>query len=401
MFKKLKQSIIRSSFFSVSASVISYLAIILIARSYPQESVAEYLYAVTLSLALTLTFDCAAEQSLLHYSKSRSCSIEQLWKKLIPIKLIIISLFLCITFIWEIYSESDFPQFVVFMIVPVFYMGPVFESRGLNIEYARILFFEKLAMLAAIYLISMVTTEILFIVYAYFAISLISCVVQHSVLDLAQSCTVGEVEFNFSNYIKTYTPVYFVLLSQLVYGNLSRLIIDFKLGPILFAYVTFALQIVNAISMVQSQVDRHVRPLIIDLIHDGNRAELITTIKRYTTYYLLPILFLCVFLSAFAKNIIVFLYGEKWNGAGLALQFSSPLVLTIACMRFIDILVVPLNARRINLTVNFTAAASLFALLWLNPWKNIESCIILIVLCQGLHVLFMCGYLCMKLEKHI
>ena len=171
------------------------------------------------------------------------------------------------------------------------------------------------------------------------------------------------------------------------------------MGAIAFAAITLSLQVVNAISIVQSQVDRHIRPAIIQAIGIHDRNALAVIIKHYLLFYLCPVALGCILMSSFSSAIITILFGPNWTEAGDALRYASPLIFTISCMRLIDILVVPLHAARMNLFVNVTSGALLFGLLWFNPSSSLESYVLLIVVCQATHVAFMSTYVYARAKR--
>lgn len=388
----LNIAIIRSVFFSGLASVLSYLLIIYIVRIYAKEDVSYYLYVVAWGLLLTLILDLAGEQSLVHYSKSKKIDIFILWKKISIYKFIILSISLSLSFLLEIYGGYDIPQLVVFMMVPAFYMAPVFEYNGINTKYAKILFIEKFAFFLLVIALSSLTKDIIIVFYAYFIVSFLAITAQlFAIMPFIEKKN-SNAKLDIFEYTHIYLPVYLIIISQLVYGNISRLIVEAKLGAIAFAAITLALQVVNAISIVQSQVDRHIRPPIIQAIDIRNRDALGLIVRHYFLFYLAPIAGGCILMSSYSNEIVAVLFGSKWSEAGHALRYASPLIFTIACMRFIDILVVPLNAARTNLLVNLVSGTLLFALLWINPSKSLESYVLLIVLCQATHVAFMSTY---------
>lgn len=398
MIRSINHPILRSSIFSISASAFGYLFVIFISRSYSKDVVSEYLLANALALALVLIIDCAADQCLVHYAKVKNYGIYFLWKRFVLLKLILVLSLIFVLYIWSVLFDGVFLWYVFLLIVPAFYMGPVFEFYGRNIIYAQIMAAEKLLLLSAAFLLSSFVHDFTLIIYACFFISLVSICVQWGVLSDIRSSSNVAIRFDFWNYIVFYYSVYIVLLSQLGYGNASRLVVESKLGADAFVSFTLALQVVGSISMVQSQVDRHMRPLLIDAIRLKCRSDLLIIVKKYVKYYLVPVLFLCIFLYSFAKEIIGFLYGENWVGAVAALQYSSPLLFTIASMRLVDIFVVASNSGRFNLYVNLSIAFILMTGLLLMQSQVLFSYIFLVVFCQFLHVIFMFFYLHYKIS---
>lgn len=386
------KSLVSSSTYSICAAAFSYILMIFLARMHSEAAFSYYLYIVAWGLLIVQIIDVAAEQCLVHFSKIQSKNIVTLWRALSLFKLTALSIALIVLYLVNSTKYFEIPFECLFFSIPSFYLSPIFEYYAKNILYAKILFGEKLLFLILSIFIGYLGYEIYFIIILYFIISASS---------LFYQIFIFRDEYFFEKihylsaifvYIISYYPVYLVLLSQLVYGNISRIIIESKLGPSAFAYVTLSLQIINTISIIQSQVDRHVRPIVIESINLNDWMNLKIIVRHYAFYYLIPVFFGCAFINFMSEQIIYFLFGSKWTEAANALRFASPLVFTIACMRFIDILVVPLRATKMNLFVNMAAAIFLFMLLWFNPRQDLESYVLLIVLSQALHVAFMAAY---------
>lgn len=393
MTKGLNSSIFKSVIYSGFSSASSYILLIVVAQLYPKESTSYYLYLVTIGVLLVLLLDFASEQSLVHYSKSKDIDIYSSWVRMCVIKLCAISIIIPTFIVFSYFNSVEVPFMAIFMLVPVFYLGPVFEYYAQNIVWVKIVLFERLFLLIIVLVLSSISYNINYIIYSYFSVSFLSLFIQYFYVKIFIKPKLEiETKFRFVQYTSAYFALYLVVVSQLVYGNISRIIIDAKIGAIAFASITLALQIVNAISIIQSQVDRHIRPIIIQSIHDENWIELKFVSRRYAMHYLLPIVLGCIIMILFSTQIIYLLFGPKWTEAASALRFASPLVFTIACMRFIDILVVPLRATKMNLLVNIVSAIFLFLLLWFNPRQDLESYVFLIVLSQALHVAFMAAY---------
>lgn len=393
------KSLLNSSAYSVGAAAFSYALIIFLARSHSDAAFSHYLYVMAWGLLIVQAIDVASEQCLVHFARNNSRLITSAWQTIIVFKLTVLSFATAILLILSHLLNFDVPYEALLLIVPAAYMGPVYEYYDKNVFYAQLLLVEKVCLLISSVLITYFEFSIMLIIVSYFVISIASLMIQlcnfrDSIFQKSEN-----IIFDIRLYTTSYLPVYLVLASQLVYGNISRIIIDAKIGAIAFASITLALQIVNAISMVQSQVDRHIRPLVIEAIRAHVRNDLWAIAKQYLLYYLIPIALGCVLMSIFAVDIISILFGPSWTEAGAALRYASPLVFTIACMRFIDILVVPLHAARMNLFVNVTSGALLFGLLWFNPSSSLESYVLLIVFCQAAHVAFMSTYVYARVKR--
>ena len=395
------KSLLSSSAYSVAAAVVSYTIIIYLARIYSVETFSYYLYVMAWGLIIVQFIDFASEQCLVHFARKNSKTIENAWYTLALFKCLILTTFITILFFIKNFIFVDIPYECLLLVIPVIYMGPIYEYYGKNVLYAQFLLLEKIIFLSFIIIITILRLDIIFVIFSYFLVSIFSLALQRYGFPRNKIDKNDNLISDIKLYTMSYLPVYLILLSQLFYGNISRLIIEAKIGVIAFASITLALQIVNAISMVQSQVDRHMRPVVIQAVSAGAQVDLGMIAKQYLLYYLMPIAIGCVSMSVFSANIITVLFGPKWIEAGNALSLASPLIFTIACMRFIDILVVPLNAARVNLVVNVVSSAMLFVLLWLNPNDGLGSYVLLIVLCQATHVAFMSAYVYVQAKRQM
>jgi O-antigen/teichoic acid export membrane protein len=201
-------------------------------------------------------------------------------------------------------------------------------------------------------------------------------------------------------YLISYTPVYFVLLAQLFYGNISRLIIESKLGVLAFGTASLALQIINLMSLVQTQVDKHLRPNLIHAVMQREVGAITLYARNYFVYYVTPIAITATGLSLVAAPLMGLLFGERWEAAGHPLSILSPLLVTVACLRFLDILVVTMKLGKINLVVNIAAASVLSLLLILMPaGYELNSYLFAIVLVQILHVMSISWVVIGRLKK--
>lgn len=395
---KIYFNLFKSILFSFLSTSVSYFTVIYISRIYNPNSVSHYLQAITWGSLLVLIFDFGIEQSLVHYAKSNNYSIFKLWKKIFKIKLIFILLVFTSFFIFEYFTNYDLPLYIFLLVFPVFNFAPIFEYYKLNKNYSRVLFLERLFYLLTVLFFSYLQFDIIFLIYSYAFASLISLVLQYVSIDKNVSSQIGTKENCTLSGLLNYFPVYLVLISQLFYGNVSRLIIDAKFGDLSFAYVTLAFQIINSISFIQTQVDRFIRPEVIDAFERFDQKKIFDILKKYIGLYILPLVILSLLLAFFSNQVISVIYGNKWYYVGTVLRYSTPLFITISCMRFIDIMVIPLNATKINLAINLFSGFFSFLLLYLNDSKDLLDYIIIIALCQAFHVFLMMVVLFRKIN---
>lgn len=387
-------SLLKSSTYSGFASVLSYGLTILLARNESQLAFAEFTYSIAWALIITQLVDLAATQCLTHFKISTKEKLEVILASVYSAKLATLLFGVVVMMLMKAVFGLDAPLSSLFFIIPAFYLGPVFEMRLHNVLFAKVLFFEKALLLLFCYLYLKNNDLDIVIYIAFFVVSTVSLIYQFFVLGLQLpklSIVNREV---LGKYFKCYWAIYLTLASQIAYGHVSRIIIEAKLGMIAFVSVSLALQIVNALAIVQRQVDRHLRPRVAELIQDSNRTALNALSVRYVVTYLLPLLVGCVVLYAFANDVMVFLFGEKWMAAADYLKYLLPLILTVAILRYLDIFVVALGVGKANLGINVLAAFVLVGLLLAVPeGRGVRYYLITIVGVQIMHIALVIGYL--------
>ena len=391
-------ALLRSSTLSIVASAFSYATLMMLARILDQDAFTHYLYVLVWGMIAVQVIDCAADQCLLHFSRVSSREPQELWVRLIGLKLIVLVVFVASSLILGTLTNLRFPVESLLLILPAFYLGPVYESQQRNVKYAAVNFAERVAIFVSAVVIAWAGWQVEEIFLAYFFVSAASLVYQ------LRGQFIQQVDFkpagHWRPYLASYAPVYFVLISQLFYGNISRLIIESKLGVLVFGAVTLALQIINLMSLVQTQVDKQLRPNLIHAAMHRDVNVIALYARNYSVYYLVPLAIAALCLSLSAGPLMGLLFGERWAAAGHPLSILSPLLVTVACLRFLDILVVTMNLGKINLVANIAAAAMLSLLLILMPaGYDLKSYLVVIVLVQMLHVMSMSWVVFSKLKK--
>lgn len=389
LLKFFHGSLVGSIAFSVSTAIVSYVLLMLITRLYSEQQVAHYLYVIAWALVLHLCIDFAFEQCGVHYAKNTGAPIWTIWRFMCGIKFALVAALVTLGTLWEMTTNHDFPQSLLLLMVPVFYLGPVYEMLDKNRLYAGIIFFEKGALLLLAAVAGLFSSEIDFVLVAYFICSCFSFIAQIWLVRDKRDTLNSTIKISFVDYFSRYHSIYIVLLAQIFYGHVSRLIVEGKAGSSAFVAMSLALQLVNSISMVQSQVDRHVRPRLVHAVYDRSLERIKTILFQYGFFYVFPLVLGCIFLSWQADLVVSLIYGEGWSTVGPVLAQASPLILSIALMRLIDTFVVSMGVGRANLKVNVLVASALFLTMFIMPAHGLDFYIRTILLFQAFHVVLM------------
>lgn len=387
------KSLIKSSSFSTLTSIFAYGLTIVLARNESQLAFAELTYSIAWALIFTQIIDLASTQCLTHFKISSEERLDRIVANILVAKLATLGIVLLIIVGARFSDRLNIPSATVFFLVPAFYLGPVFELRSQNVLFAKILFAEKAVLLlfCFLYLKFLPIDRVVYI--AYFVVGLASLATQFFASGIRLPRTGRPDSALLIRYGRMYWSIYLTLASQVAYGHVSRVVIEAKLGMLAFAAVSLALQIVNASKIVQLQVDRHLRPKVAEYVLASNKVAVRTLTINYILLYLIPLAAGCSVLYLFAEEIVSILFGSKWAVAGAYLRYLSPLIMTVAVLRYLDMYVVALEYGRANLVVNlFSAAVLISVLLLIRNDQDVSVYLLAIVAVQTMHVAMVALY---------
>lgn len=379
-------SIAKSSAISIATSAVAYLQSIILARNTPESDFAEYLYILAWGLFLIQFVECGTIQCLTHFARTHKKSIESCWSAISALKLaVLIGLCIIVTILNNL-TNIKIPYESFLILMPGFYLGNIYEFLGNNVDYAKVVLYERIVSIAF-------TIGIVFLGWSIKTFYLITCIISVGSITM-QICRyplvmcfdykllVGQIK----SYIRSYYLVFLVIISQLIYGSVSRLIIEKKIGVMSFAVVTLSLQLVNSVSMIQSQVDRHLRPLITDALSSNSKKVLKSIILKYFVFYLVPLAIVAFIVSFYSKELLEIMYGRKWIHAKLVLNYALPQLVTVASLRLIDILFTVICENQINVALNLLSALVLSSALMISATKDAHTFMAIISTCQFVQV---------------
>jgi O-antigen/teichoic acid export membrane protein len=383
-------SIVKSSTISLGTSALGYLLTTILAREYSETEFAQYLYIVAWSLFIGQFIDCGSLQCLTHFSKANRSTIEECWVAITYLKIFFLfSLVLSYLLIRQ-FVNIKIPILSFILLLPTFYLGNVYEYYGRNVSYALVGFFERLLNIMIAIIMVKIKVSLNWVLLFFVTSSVVSIIYQLKELPINVNQSVGLIKSSIAKYIGCYFLIYMVLISQLFYGNISRLIVEAKIGVIPFASLTLSFQLVNLTSIIQSQVDRYLRPLVADSIFSMNISNVRSIFYRYMLLYVFPLSVLAFLVALFSSEILKVVYGEKWEHASNVLKYACPQIATVAVLRFVDLLFTALLENVKNLIINMTSVALLVLTLWLNKSSDPSSFMKIISLTQLGHVVLGC-----------
>lgn len=385
------RSLLRSGLYSLLAAASSYAATIFLARTSSPELLAGFLLAMAWGIVFVLVIDVAAEQCLVHFQMKNDLTRRQAFANAFAIKCSIALLVAGAALLVNRSGWTTVPSAALYFVVPAFYLTPHFELTGRNSEFAAITLAERVAFLGLAIVTGRADGSLDVLYVGYLTISLLSLTLQARRAGIGLRSMVGSVAMlqrpTVAAYVFAYWPVYAVLMAQIAYGHISRLVLEARVGLLAFGAATLALQLTNVVQIVQSQVDRHFRPGLIAAAKEGRRAVLQAHVINYVAVYVLPAAGLAVLLAIVAKPVVDLLFGERWAIAATYVRAAAPLIVTVPMLRLFDLLVLAVDEQRVSLVVTLAMAFTLIATLLLLPDGTAgETYLVAIVAVQAIHV---------------
>ena len=348
--------------FSASAvnaigAVISYSLVVFLARLGADGSYGDFLYALTWALVIGSFLDFAAEAVFAKYAQHED-SLKQALSVVLSLRAI--GMLLVIIFFLLANFYKDTLNFKVFLLmVPIFYMGPLFEYLNKNLTFVIILLAEKLVMFSLIYLLTVEQgfSDIIYVIY-FFA-NCLSLALQIFLLRKDLGIIKVGIVSAIGDYMSLYYGMFFVLQLHLVYGYFTRFIIESRNGIEAFASVAIALQMINATSLFQSQVDRSFRMPIFVAVTKYCSRDAKLALMRYFLFTTFPILIGCAVIFFGAEIIGGLFFPEGYEGLILALKILSLTPLSVNLIRLGDALFTALHRVKVNMYITMITVCAL------------------------------------------
>ncbi len=394
------RSLFSSSAWSMLSALCAYGLTIILANGQSAQAVSALLYTMVWGLIIAQTIDFGAEQCAVHFIKQGGRGFEEALAGILTLKGAIFLLIALLTLAFNSAGVHVVPNHALLFALPGFYLGPLFEIHGKVALYAKVLAAERVAYLCAslVYLQFYELNASFYLIY--FVLSGISWLAQVRILALKLS---GFSHASFAlarTFSAAYWPTVATLAAQLSYGHFSRILIEAKLGLLMFGAVSLGFQIVNAISIIQVQVDRHVRPELLDALNDGANDRLVRLAGRYLLFYLLPLAIGATLLALFSAPLVRAIFGEKWMAVAGVLECLAPLLVMIAILRLFDIVAIATDARKANLSLNIVISLLMLLVLQAMPaGAPVSSYLMAIVGAQFIHLTLLGSYLMLRLKK--
>lgn len=376
IFKSIGKSTVISAF-GTSAS---YALTIMLARDSGAAPFGEYMLCLAWAAIMTVLIDCASDATFSHLTIN-SGNIQSSFNTAMTIRVVALLILVGLFGLVKMTGLIDVPWLVFIFVFPAFNLGLLFEFYRSNIEFAAVICVEKIALFIVNFaLLSFVKFEVA-VYLSYAGVTLVSLAWQayrHSNhIRAFRPATAHSIKA----YVNFYWPLLLIALAQISYGHLSRLVIEGKQGIVVFASVSLAFQVIALASIVQTQVDRNFRPMIIEIVRVGDTSRFRELISHYLLIATLPMAIGSIIIFIIAPWLIDFLFGPKYQIAGQVLREISPMFVSISLMRLTDLIMLALDLVRQSLAINL--GASLLMLFLMQSVPATQSLTLFMVIVVG------------------
>ncbi len=314
---------------------LSYILTIALANYMGPEDFGFYSYVLVLAASLTIFIDFATDisaPSIMADNRSIKKTFQMVYSARILIYcfLFIASWLIFLVPFLSLNERIDLFIGVNALILPALYTSFLFELRRKNATFLIIYGIERIiyiAIITSLIIFDFLEIRKVFIIFLFISIASLSFqyYVNQKYLRNTFSINLSDAFFVFKeNYL-----LVIVNISAFFYGGYSRLILESQYGLETLGIYSAGLQITNAVTILQSQIDRVWRLDISIAIKDNNIENFKKLLKEYLIFTTLPLTFASFLLFFSAELIEETFFSESYDG------LSS--ILRILCFFFITI----------------------------------------------------------------
>lgn len=370
----------KSTLISALGTSASYALVIILANNSGIVPFGEFMLCLAWASIMVILIDCAADAAFTHLSISGG-DVQTAFNIVMTIRVVAFFLLIGAFCIVKVAYLIDIPWQVVIFLFPAFNLGTLFEFHRSNVEFSAIICMEKIVLLMLNYVLLLNIKFEQAVYFSYTIVIFFSLLWQgyrqrNHILALRVASA-----HSIRSYFEIYWPLLMISLAQISYGHISRLVIEGKQGTVVFASVSLAFQVVAIASIIQSQVDRIFRPMIIETVGIGDAARMQKLIVNYLIIATLPMVCCAIVIFSSAQRLIYILFGPEYQIAGDVLQIISPMFVSVSLIRLTDLILLALNQVRLSLVTNVASALLMLLTMQSFPAKYPLALFIAIVVC--------------------
>ena len=389
---------------NVVVAGLSYILTIALANYLGPQDFGFYSYVLVLAASLTIFIDYATDisaASLMAENKSIKKTFIVIYSVRILIYIILFGLSWLIFLINFLSPSEKLDLFIGVnaLILPALYTSFLFELRRKNATFLIIYGVERIIYIIAIaslILFDFLEIRIIFLIFLIISIS--SLFFQ---LNFNKKYFGKNFSLNISDAIfilkKNYLLVV-VNISAFFYGGYSRLILESQYGLETLGIYSSGLQITNAVTILQSQIDRVWRLDISIAIKEQNIKILKKLIKEYFIFTTIPLTF-AAFIIYFSSDLIEnYFFSESYNGLSSILEILCFFFITLNFDSLSRICWVALGKFKEYAIISIVAPVTIISILIFSEnTYSIESFATFVVIGQ----LFSSSILLLRARSHI
>lgn len=398
--KNLKQLLILTNNNAIGAAA-SYFLTIYLANYFGAEGFGNYSYILVVSSISSIFINYSTDQTASTMA-AKQIAVQDIFNLVFCIRIVFFMLsFLSVSFWYHDQLQLILGVFCLNLFS--LNLGYLFEVEQKNAKYSFVYLSERLCYIGLISILLYFSPQKLTTVFIVYVL-----------------VTFGSLSYQYGHFwhiVRNFTMVkwkeakqlladnlYLVViaLSSYVYGGISRIFIEDKLGMKMLGIFSSGMQITSLITIFQAQVDKVWRLPIYTSISNRNLQAIKREVMNYIKTSTLPSLFFCLMLAVFGGALVKILFNSSYAELGSVMPQISFFFVLINLSSLCAILWVGLHALREYLIISVTFSLILLIVLYFMP-NNISLKIFIsgILLVQALSILYSCIRLIFRIKKHV
>jgi O-antigen/teichoic acid export membrane protein len=398
--KNIRQLAILTNNNAIGAAA-SYFLTIYLANHLGAEGFGKYSYILVVSAISTIFINYSTDQTASTMA-AKKIGVQHIFNLIMTVRIIFFVLSLVFVSIW-FYSKPNIIYGVFCLNISSLNMGYLYEIKEKNTKYSFVYLLERISyiiiVLLALQLKGQHIGTIFFIYMIVTSASLFfQCVHFSSILKNYSIAKVEEIKQLLS---KNFYLV-IIALSSYVYGGISRIVIENKLGMEMLGIFSSGMQITSLITIFQAQVDRVWRLPIYNSLADKNMKEIKNQILNYVKTSTLPSVFFFVVVALFGAYLVRIFFNSSYAKLAEVLPYISFFFVLINLNSLSAILWIGLHALKEYLLISVVFSIVLLLVLYLIPVNcDLKVFILSILSVQALSIIYSFFRLSRKLNSHV
>jgi O-antigen/teichoic acid export membrane protein len=374
---------------SLIGSAASYFLSIYIANRFGAEKYGLYSYILTLSSFSLIFINWSSDQTAPSYFSQGLSKIE-LFNLIIFTRFIFYFISSFVLLIWI--NSNVFIFFCTLALnISSFNLSFIFEITGRNSIYSYIYLFERLFYVLCVFLaIYFGFIDIGIIIGIYIFVLAFSFYIQYFVFERECIVTFSLPSFyQLFSFVKKNLTVVIVSFSSFVYGGISRIFIQNKIGLVALGLFSSGMQITVLASIFQAQVERIWRLPLYAAFSEKNSIKIKEQIYSFLKFTTLPTILLSILIYFLSDYIVDILFSNDYHALKELLPIIAFFFITININSLLNICWFALNKNREYLIVSILMSGLLLIIFIFLPQNTpLIMFLFYILLTQVLTILY-------------